>query len=345
LSRVVNIGGVLIGGGNPVAIQSMTNTDTSDMEKTVEQILALEKAGCEIVRLSAHNEKAAKAFSDIKQKVKIPIVADIHFDYKLAIIAIENGADKIRINPGNIGNEEKVRKVIDAAKAARIPIRVGVNGGSLEKDILKEYGNTAEGLAKSGIENIRLLEDMGFSEIVISVKSSNVFKTVEANRILSKETDCPIHIGVTEAGTYENSIIKSSAALAPLLMEGIGDTIRVSITGDPVKEIYAARKILNSIGIRKFGVEVISCPTCARTSIDIEKLANDIEKILVDFDKPIKVAVMGCVVNGPGEAKDADIGVAGGIGEGLIFAKGEKIVKVKEEDLLETLKNYILEKF
>lgn len=345
MSRVVNIGGVLIGGGNPVAIQSMTNTDTSDMEKTVEQILALEKAGCEIVRLSAHNEKAAKAFSDIKQKVKIPIVADIHFDYKLAIIAIENGADKIRINPGNIGNEEKVRKVIDAAKAARIPIRVGVNGGSLEKDILKEYGNTAEGLAKSGIENIRLLEDMGFSEIVISVKSSNVFKTVEANRILSKETDCPIHIGVTEAGTYENSIIKSSAALAPLLMEGIGDTIRVSITGDPVKEIYAARKILNSIGIRKFGVEVISCPTCARTSIDIEKLANDIEKILVDFDKPIKVAVMGCVVNGPGEAKDADIGVAGGIGEGLIFAKGEKIVKVKEEDLLETLKNYILEKF
>jgi (E)-4-hydroxy-3-methylbut-2-enyl-diphosphate synthase len=345
LSKVINIGGVLIGGDNNVIIQSMTNTDTASVEETIKQINRLKQAGCEIVRLSAYNKDAAKAFYKIKLKVNIPLVADIHFDYKLAILAIENGADKIRINPGNIGELSKVRKIVDAAKSANIPIRVGVNGGSLEKDILKEYGNTAEGLVMSGLNNIKLIEDMGFSDIVVSVKSSSVFKTINANRILSEKTEYPLHIGVTEAGTYENSIIKSSAAFAPLLMEGIGDTIRVSITGDPVSEVYAAKKILNLIGVRKFGVEVISCPTCARTSIDIEKLAREIEEVLKDFDKPLKIAVMGCAVNGPGEAKEADIGVAGGAGEGHIFVKGKKIKKVKEAELISELKKYIIENF
>jgi (E)-4-hydroxy-3-methylbut-2-enyl-diphosphate synthase len=345
VSKVVNIGDVRIGGEHPIAIQSMTNTKTSDIESTMLQIEALCDAGCEIVRLSAPDVASAKAFKGLKQRCDIPLVADIHFDYKLAIIAIENGADKIRINPGNIGDEENIKKVVDCAKAHNIAIRVGVNGGSIQKDLLNKYGNSAKALAISGIENAKIVEHMGFYDMVLSVKSSSVFKTIEANRMIASALDYPIHIGVTEAGTYENSIIKSAAAFAPLLMEGIGDTIRVSITGDPVSEIHAAKKILNLIGVRKFGVEVISCPTCARTCIEVEKLALEVEKALVGFDKNIKVAVMGCAVNGPGEAKDADIGVAGGKGEGLIFLRGEKLKKVKQEDLLEELKKQINENF
>ncbi len=345
MSKTIHIGRVTIGGGNPVAIQSMTNTKTSDITTTSAQIAALEKAGCEMVRLSAPDENSARAFKALKSKTNIPLIADVHFDYKLAVLAIENGADKIRINPGNIGDDVKVKAVVDAAKAARIPIRVGVNGGSLEKEILFKYGNSAEGLTASAINNVRRLEKMGFDDIVVSIKSSSVKKTIDANRKLAEAVEYPIHIGVTEAGTYENALVKSSAALAPLLLEGIGDTIRVSISGDPVREIFAAKKILNLIGLRKFGVEIIACPTCARTDIDVEKLANDIEMALIDFEKPLTVAVMGCAVNGPGEAKEADIGVAGGNGEGLIFVHGEKVLKVRETDLLETLIQYIRENF
>jgi len=341
MTKTINVGGVLIGGESPIKIQSMTNTKTSDIQATISQIQALQTAGCEIVRLSAPDEISAQAFSKIKPHVNIPLVADIHFDYRLAILSIEHGADKIRINPGNIGSTDNVKKVVDAAKAHHIPIRVGVNSGSIEKDIMKEYGYSAKGLALSGLKNTQIIEDMGFNDIVISVKSSSVFKTIEANRILAKSVDYPLHIGVTEAGVYENSIIKSAGAFAPLLMDGIGDTIRVSITGDPVSEIFAAKKILTLFGVRKFGVEVISCPTCARTCINVETLARDIESACEDINKNIKIAVMGCAVNGPGEAKGADIGVAGGNDEGLIFLKGKKLKKVKQEDLLEELKRQI----
>jgi len=335
----------LIGGKNPVVIQSMTNTKTSDIEASVNQIKALSDAGCEIVRLSAPDELSAKAFSKIKQLVDVPLVADIHFDYRLAIMSIENGADKIRINPGNIGSVDKIKKVVDAAKAHGVPIRVGVNSGSTEKDILKEYGYSAKGLAISGLNNTKIIEDMGFNDLVISVKSSSVFKTIEANRILAESVDYPLHVGVTEAGVYDNSIIKSAGAFAPLLMDKIGDTIRVSITGDPVSEIGAAKKILNLLGVRKFGIEVVSCPTCARTCINVENLAIDIENEFKGLDKNIKIAVMGCAVNGPGEAKDADIGVAGGNGEGLIFLKGKKLKKVPQSELLSELKRQINENF
>ena len=345
MTKTVKIGNITIGGGARVAVQSMTNTDTADVQASLKQISELEAAGCDIVRLSAHNSDAAKAFKQLKDKTNLPLVADIHFDYKLAIEAIENGADKIRINPGNIGGDEKLKPVVDAAKAAGIPIRVGINGGSLEKDVLSAYGNTAEALAVSALNNIARLERMGFDDIVVSVKSSSVLKTVEANQIISKKTDYPIHLGVTEAGTKENALIKSTAAFSPLLLAGIGDTIRVSITGDPVSEVYAAKKILKALGLRKDGVEVIACPTCGRTRIDVEKLANAIENALIGFERPLTVAVMGCVVNGPGEAKEADIGIAGGIGEGLIFVKGEKIKKVRESELLETLIAYIKENF
>jgi len=341
MTKTINVGTVLIGGKSPIKIQSMTNTKTSDIQRTISQIQALQTAGCEIVRLSAPDEISAQAFSKIKPLVDIPLVADIHFDYRLAISSIEHGADKIRINPGNIGSTDNVKKVVDAAKAHHIPIRVGVNSGSIEKDIMKEYGYSAKGLALSGLKNTQIIEDMGFNDIVISVKSSSVFKTIEANRILAKSVDYPLHIGVTEAGVYENSIIKSAGALAPLLMDGIGDTIRVSITGDPVSEISAAKKILTLFGVRKFGVEVISCPTCARTCINVETLARDIESAFKDINKNIKIAVMGCAVNGPGEAKGADIGVAGGNGEGLIFLKGKKLKKVKQENILEELKRQI----
>jgi len=341
VTKVINVGGVLIGGENPIKIQSMTNTKTSDIQGSIDQILALQKSGCEIVRLSAPDELSAQAFSQIKPHVNIPLVADIHFDYRLAIMSIEHGADKIRINPGNIGSYDKVKKVIDAAKAHNVPIRVGVNSGSIEKGIMKKYGYSAKGLALSGLNNTKMIEDMGFNDIVISVKSSSVFKTIEANRLLAKAVDYPLHIGVTEAGVYENSIIKSAGAFAPLLMDGIGDTIRVSITGDPVSEIHAAKKILTLFGVRKFGVEVVSCPTCARTCINVETLARSIEEACKNINKNIKIAVMGCVVNGPGEAKDADIGVAGGNGEGLIFLKGQKLKKVKQENLLAELKHQI----
>ena len=345
MTKTIKIGEVQIGGRNPIAIQSMANTDTSDIEKTVAQVTALEKAGCDIVRLSAYSEEAALAFKKIKDRTHCPLVADIHFDYRLAVSAIESGADKIRINPGNIGSDERLKIVLDAAKAAGIPIRVGVNGGSLEKQVIAEYGNTAEGLAKSALNNIARIEAMGFDDIVVSVKSSSVVRTIESNRLLSQQTDYPIHLGVTEAGTNDTALIKSSAAFAPLLMAGIGDTIRVSITGDPVKEVYAAKKILNALEIKKSGVEIISCPTCARTQINVEALANAVENALVDFNKPLKVAVMGCIVNGPGEAKEADIGVAGGKGEGLIFVRGERIKKVKESELINTLIQYIKENF
>jgi len=345
MTKAISIGNVIIGGGHPVAIQSMTNTRTSDISATLAQIAALEAAGCELIRLSAPDEASAKAFKTLKQSTNVPLIADIHFDYRLAVLAVENGADKIRINPGNIGDDAKVKQVVDAAKAAHIPIRVGVNGGSLEKDILEKYGNTAEGLVASAVNNVNRLESMGFDEIVVSIKSSSVLKTIEANRLLANTLDYPIHIGVTEAGTYDNSVIKSAAAFSPLLLEGIGDTLRVSISGDPATEVTAARKILNAIGVRKFGVEVIACPTCARTDIDVEKLADSVEAALSHIDKPLTVAVMGCAVNGPGEAKEADIGVAGGVGEALIFVKGEKKIKVKEAVLLETLVNMVKENF
>ena len=345
MSKRIMIGRVALGGGNPVVIQSMTNTKTSDIDSTVQQIKALTQAGCELIRLSAPDEASAKAVKTLKNKTAVPLVADIHFDYKLAVLAIENGADKIRINPGNIGDDQRVKAVVDAAKSAKIPIRVGVNGGSLEKDILEKYGNTAEGLTASAVNNVSRLEKMGFYDMVVSIKSSSVQKTIEANRLLAKAVDYPIHIGVTEAGTYESAVIKSAAAFGPLLLEGIGDTLRVSISGDPVREVYAAKKILSAIGVRKFGVEIIACPTCARTDIDVEKLADAVEAALKDYEKPLTIAVMGCAVNGPGEAKEADIGVAGGKGEGLIFVKGEKVLKVKEADLLETLIKYIKENF
>lgn len=345
MSKMIHIGQVAIGGENPVAIQSMTNTKTSDLTATAAQIKALTKAGCELIRLSAPDEASAKAFRALKKNTAVPLIADIHFDYKLAVTAIENGADKIRINPGNIGDDEKVKAVVDAAKSAGIPIRVGVNGGSLEKEILEKHGNTAEGLSASALNNVRRLEGMGFYNMVVSIKSSSVQKTIDANRILAETVDYPIHIGVTEAGTFDNAVIKSAAAFSPLLLEGIGDTVRVSISGDPVQEIYAAKKILSAIGVRKFGVEIIACPTCARTDIDVEKLAGQIEAALADYEKPLSVAVMGCAVNGPGEAKEADIGIAGGKGEALVFAKGEKLFKVKEADILETLVKYIKENF
>ncbi|MEX1307983.1 MAG: flavodoxin-dependent (E)-4-hydroxy-3-methylbut-2-enyl-diphosphate synthase [Eubacteriales bacterium] len=345
MSKKIMIGDVAVGGKNPVVIQSMTNTKTSDIEASMQQISDLEQAGCELIRLSAPDEASAKAFKTLKSKATVPLIADIHFDYKLAVLAIENGADKIRINPGNIGDDTRVKAVVDAAKAAHIPIRVGVNGGSMEKEILKEYGNTAKGLTESAINSVRRLEKMGFYDMIVSIKSSSVQKTIASNRLLAEAMGYPIHIGVTEAGTYDSAVIKSAAAFAPLLLEGIGDTIRVSISGEPVREVYAAKKILSAIGIRQFGVEIISCPTCARTDIDVEKLANAVELALKDYDKPLTIAVMGCAVNGPGEAKEADIGVAGGKGEGLIFVKGEKVMKVKEADLLETLVRYIKENF
>jgi len=345
VTKEIKIGNVLIGGDHSISIQSMTNTDTADIDASVRQINALEAAGCEIIRLTANNEASAKAFKVLRSQTTLPLVADIHFDYKLAILAIENGADKIRINPGNIGGDDRLKPVVDAAKAAGIPIRVGVNGGSLEKDILEKYGVSAEGLAQSALNNIARLERMDFYDIVVSVKSSDVLTTVKANQILSQKSDYPIHFGVTEAGTKDTALIKTAAAFSPLLMDGIGDTIRVSITGNPVEEIYAAKKILRSLGLRREGVEIVSCPTCGRTQIDVEKLATDIENALIGFKKPIKVAVMGCVVNGPGEAKDADIGVAGGVGEGLIFVKGEKLKKVKEDALVDTLLQYINDNF
>ena len=335
----INIGGVKIGGGNPIRIQSMTNTPTEDVEKTVKQILELEEAGCEIIRCTVPNENAAKAITEIKKQIHIPLVADIHFDYKMAIAAIENGADKIRINPGNIGGEEKLRLVVDKAKERNIPIRVGVNSGSLEKEIVAKYGGvTAVGIVESALDKVRMIENAGYDNMVVSIKSSDVLMCVKAHKLIANEIAYPLHVGITEAGTIISGNIKSSIGLGLILSEGIGDTIRVSLTGNPVEEIKSAKLILRTLGLRKGGIEVVSCPTCGRTKIDLIGLANKVESMVQGYDLNIKVAVMGCAVNGPGEAKEADIGIAGGIGEGLLIKKGQIVKKVPEQELLGVLK-------
>lgn len=333
MTKQIKIGNVTIGGGNPVAIQSMTNTKTQDADKTTAQIEGLRKAGCEIVRVAVKDEADAQALKIIRQAVKIPIVADIHFDFRLAISAIENGADKIRINPGNIGSEEKVRAVADAAKAHRIPIRVGVNGGSLEKNMQKNFGSGAEALAGSAVQSVALLERLGFYDIVVSVKSSDVKTSIEANTILSKTCAYPLHLGITEAGTFRRSLIKSSIGIGSLLAKGIGDTIRVSVTGDPLQEIAAAQDILRALGLRKDYVEIISCPTCGRCEIDLERVVNRIEAYTKDICKPLTVAIMGCVVNGVGEGSNADIGLAGGKDCGVLFENGKILKKVAAKDM------------
>lgn len=338
-TKVIQIGTVKIGGGNPVAIQSMTNTKTEDVEATVAQILALEKAGCEIIRCAVPTMEAAQALRSIKKQIHIPLVADIHFDYRLAIAAIENGADKIRINPGNIGSRERVQAVVDKAKEYGVPIRVGVNSGSLEKELVDKYGKvTAEGLVESAMDKVHMIEEMGYDQLVVSIKSSDVLMCVKAHELIAKQCKYPLHVGITESGTVWAGNIKSSVGLGMILGQGIGDTIRVSLTGDPVEEIRTAKLVLKTLGLRKGGIEVVSCPTCGRTKIDLIGLANQVEKMVSDIPLDIKVAVMGCVVNGPGEAKEADIGIAGGIGEGLLIKKGEIVKKVKEDELLETLR-------
>ena len=342
-TRKVQIGDVTIGGGSPIAIQSMTNTKTEDVEGTAAQILALEKAGCEIIRCAVPTMEAAAAIRKIKEKIHIPLVADIHFDYRLAIAAIENGADKIRINPGNIGDAGKVQAVVDAAKERQVPIRVGVNSGSLEKPLVEQYGGvTAEGLVMSAMDKVHMIEKMGYDNLVVSIKSSDVMMCVKAHERIARECPYPLHVGITEAGTLLAGNIKSSIGLGLILSQGIGDTIRVSLTGDPVEEIRSAKLILKTLGLRKGGIEVVSCPTCGRTKIDLIGLANQVEQMVEDIPLDLKVAVMGCVVNGPGEAKEADIGIAGGIGEGLLIRKGEVVKKVKEDQLLETLRQELL---
>jgi len=342
-TRKVQIGDVTIGGGSPVAIQSMTNTRTEDVPATVEQILGLERAGCEIIRCAVPTMEAAKALGEIKQQIHIPLVADIHFDYRLAIAAIQHGADKIRINPGNIGDKDRVRQVVEAAKERQIPIRVGVNSGSLEKELVEKYGGvTAEGLVESALGQVHLIEGMGYENLVVSIKSSDVLMCVKAYEEIAEECPYPLHVGITEAGTLLAGNIKSSIGLGLILNEGIGDTIRVSLTGDPREEVKSAKLILKTMGLRKGGIEVVSCPTCGRTQIDLISLANQVEDMVADIPLNLKVAVMGCVVNGPGEAAEADLGIAGGIGEGLLIKKGEVIRKVPEEDLLDALKQELL---
>ena len=338
-TKVVQIGNVKIGGGNPIAIQSMTNTKTEDVDATVAQIHALEKAGCEIIRCAVPTIEAAEALGKIKKQIHIPLVADIHFDYRLAIAAIENGADKIRINPGNIGDASRVQAVVDKAKEHGIPIRVGVNSGSLEKNLVEKYGGvTAEGLVESAMDKVHMIEEMGYDNLVVSIKSSDVLMCVKAHELIADQCKYPLHVGITESGTLLAGNIKSSIGLGLILHQGIGDTIRVSLTGDPTEEIKSAKLILKTLGLRKGGIEVVSCPTCGRTKIDLIGLANQVEQMVADIPLDIKVAVMGCVVNGPGEAKEADIGIAGGIGEGLLIKKGEIVKKVKEDELLETLR-------
>lgn len=338
-TRVVKIGDQVIGGGNPILIQSMTNTKTEDVEATVKQILRLEQAGCEIIRCTVPTVEAAAAVKEIKKQIHIPLVADIHFDYKMAIAAMENGADKIRINPGNIGGQDKVAAVVAVARERNIPIRVGVNSGSLEKELVEKYhGVTAQGIVESALDKVHMIENLGYENMVISIKSSDVLMCVEAHELLAQKTDYPLHVGITESGTIISGNIKSSIGLALILNQGIGDTIRVSLTGDPVEEVKSAKLILRTLGLRKGGIEVVSCPTCGRTKIDLISLANQVETMAAQFPLDIKVAVMGCAVNGPGEAKEADIGIAGGIGEGLLIKKGEIVKKVPEEQLLAVLR-------
>lgn len=341
-TRQVQIGNVKIGGNNPVAIQSMCNTDTRDVEATVNQIKLLEEAGCEIIRVAVPDMVAAEAIKDIVKKINIPLVADIHFDYRLALKAIENGVDKLRINPGNIGSEDRIKAVVEAAKKRKIPIRIGVNSGSLEKDILEKYGLvTAEGLVESALRHVKILERLDFNDIVISIKASNVPFSLDTYTMLSQKVDYSLHLGITESGTVWTGSIKSAVGIGAILSRGIGDTIRVSLTGDPVEEVITAKEILKSLGLRRFGVEFVSCPTCGRTEIDLIGLANKVEKACKNINKEIKVAVMGCAVNGPGEAREADIGIAGGKGYGLIFKKGEILRKLPEEQLLSALMDEI----
>lgn len=338
-TREVAIGNRKIGGKNPILIQSMTNTKTEDVKATVEQIHRLEKVGCEIIRCTVPTLEAAEAIKEIKKQISIPLVADIHFDYRMAIAAMENGADKIRINPGNIGSRERLQAVVETAKARNIPIRVGVNSGSLEKDLVEKYhGVTAEGIVESALDKVHMIEDMDYQNLVISIKSSDVLMCVKAHELLADKTLYPLHVGITEAGTITSGNIKSAIGLGLILNQGIGNTIRVSLTGDPVEEIKSAKLILRTLQLRKGGVEVVSCPTCGRTQIDLIKLANQVETMVEDYPLDIKVAVMGCVVNGPGEAKEADLGIAGGIGEGLLIKHGEIVRKVPENQLLDALR-------
>ena len=339
-TKVIQIGDRVIGGGNPILIQSMCNTKTEDVTATVAQILKLEQAGCDIIRVAVPTMEAAAALKEIKKQIHIPLVADIHFDYRLAIAAMENGADKIRINPGNIGSKERVKAVVDRAKELHIPIRVGVNSGSLEKGLIEKYGGvTAEGLVESALEKTALIEQLGYDNLVISIKSSDVMMCVKAHELIHSQTSYPLHVGITEAGTLTSGNIKSAVGLGLILHQGIGDTIRVSLTGDPVEEIKSAKLILRTLGLRKGGIEVVSCPTCGRTRIDLIGLANQVENMVTEFDQlNVKVAVMGCVVNGPGEAKEADLGIAGGIGEGLLIKKGEIVKKLPESELLPALR-------
>lgn len=339
-TKVVSIGGHCIGGKYPIAIQSMCNTKTEDVKGTVAQILALEEAGCEIIRVAVPTMEAAEAIKEIKKQIHIPLVADIHFDYRLAIEAMKNGVDKIRINPGNIGGEDRVKAVVDMAKACHVPIRIGVNSGSLEKSIIEKYGHvTAEGIVESAMDKVRVIEAFDYDEIVISIKSSDVMMCIKAHERIAAQTQYPLHVGITESGTLISGNIKSSVGLGIILYEGIGNTIRVSLTGDPVEEIKSAKLILKTLGLRKGGIEVVSCPTCGRTQIDLIGLANQVENMVQGYDLDLKVAVMGCVVNGPGEAKEADLGIAGGKGEGLLIKKGEIIKKVPERELLGALKD------
>jgi (E)-4-hydroxy-3-methylbut-2-enyl-diphosphate synthase len=337
-SRQIKVGTVAIGGDAPVAVQSMTNTDTRDIHSTREQIQALAAAGCELVRLAVIDEQAAKALHSIKVDCPVPLIADIHFDYRLALAALESGIDGLRLNPGNIGEEWKVREVVKAARERRVPIRIGVNAGSLEKELLTKYqGPSARGMVESALGHIHILEELGFEDIKVSLKASNVPLMLAAYRSLAAEVDYPLHLGVTEAGTVNSGTIKSAVGIGALLAEGIGDTIRVSLTGDPLPEIRVAYEILKALNLRQRGAEIISCPTCGRTRINLAQLADKVEAKLQTVDKPIKVAVMGCVVNGPGEAREADIGIAGGNGQGLIFKKGEIIARVPEDQLLDML--------
>ncbi len=342
-TREVRIGNRVIGGQNPILIQSMANTRTEDVKGTIAQIQKLTAAGCEIIRCAVPTMEAAEALADIKKGITIPLVADIHFDYRLAIAAMDHGADKIRINPGNIGSRERIQAVVDAAKERGIPIRVGVNSGSLEKELVEKYhGVTPEGLVESAMDKVHIIEGMGYDNLVISIKSSDVLMCVKAHTLISGQSDYPLHVGITESGTITSGNIKSAMGLAMILSQGIGDTIRVSLTGDPLEEIKSAKLILRTLGLRKGGIEVVSCPTCGRTQIDLIGLANQVEELVSDIDLDIKVAVMGCVVNGPGEAKEADIGIAGGVGEGLLIKHGEIYKKVKEEELLSALRHELL---
>lgn len=340
MTKQIMVGNVPVGGTAPITIQSMTNTKTEDVDATVAQIQELTAAGCQIIRCAVPTFEAARALSEIKKQITIPLVADIHFDYRLAIASIENGADKIRINPGNIGSPEKIRAVVEKAVEYHVPIRIGVNSGSLEKELIKKYGGvTAEGLVESALDKIHIVESFGSKDIIVSIKSSDVMMCIKAYELMVQSTDYPLHVGITEAGPLSSGIVKSSVGLGVILHQGIGNTIRVSLTGDRVEEVKTAKKILAALGLRKCGIEVVSCPTCGRTQIDLIRLANQVESLVADYDLNLKVAVMGCVVNGPGEAREADLGVAGGRGEGLLFKKGQIIRKMPESQLLSALKD------